>query len=134
MGTNCASLLADCFLYSYETVFVQSHLKEGKKQLAQQFIFTYRYIDDVLSLNNTKFAEYLEFIYPRELEKKETTETVASSSYFDCYLYIDSGKLTSRLYDKRNDFNFPIVNFLFLSSNIPCAPIQMHKEAKLTLP
>ena len=71
-----------------------------------------------------KFAEYLEFIYPRELEIKETTETAASSSYLDCYLYIDNGKLTTctRLYDKRDDFNFPIVNFPFLSSNIPSAP------------
>ena len=71
---------------------------------------------------NTKFAEYLEFIYPRDLEVKETTETEASSSYLDCYLYIDNGKLTTRLYDKRDDFNFPIVNFPFLSSNIPSAP------------
>ena len=76
----------------------------------------------ILSLKNTKFAEYLEFIYPRELEIKETTETSASSSYLDCYLYIDNGKLTTRLYDKRDDFNFPIVNFPFLSSNIPSAP------------
>ena len=73
-----------------------------------------------MSLKNTKFAEYLEFVYPREI--KETTETAASSSYLDCYLYIDNGKLTTRLYDKRDDFNFPIVNFPFLSSNIPTAP------------
>ena len=99
-----------------------SLLKAGKKHLAQQFDFTYRYIDDVLPLKNTKFAEYLEFIYPRELEIKESTETAAYSSYFDCHLYIDSGQLTTRLYDKRDDFNFPIVNFPFLSSNIPSAP------------
>ena len=74
----------------------------------------YRYIDDVLSLKNTKIAEYLEFIYPRELEIKETAETAASSSYLDCYLYIDNGKLTTRLYDKRDDFNFPIVNFPYI--------------------
>ena len=122
MGTNCAPLLADLFLYSYEAEFVQSLLQAGKKHLAQQFNFTYRYIDDVLSLKNTKIAEYLEFIYPRELEIKETTETAASSSYLDCYLYIANGKLTTRLYDKRDDFNFPIVNFPFLSSNIPSAP------------
>ena len=40
----------------------------------------------------------------------------------DCYPYIDNGKLSTRLYDKRDDFNFPIVNFPFLSSNIPSAP------------
>ena len=58
MGTNCAPLLADLFLYSYEAEFVQSWLKAGKKHLAQQFNVTYRYIDDLLSLKNTKFAEY----------------------------------------------------------------------------
>ena len=56
MGTNCAQLLADLFLYSYEAEFVQSLLQAGKKHLAQQFNFTYRYIDDVLSLKNTKLA------------------------------------------------------------------------------
>ena len=85
MGTNCAPLLADLllYMYSYEAEFVQSLLKVGKKDLAQQFNFTYRYIDNVLSLNNTKFAEYLEFIYPHELEIKETEETAVSSSYLD---------------------------------------------------
>ena len=69
----------------------------------------------------TKFAEYLEFICLRELEIKETTETAASSSYLDCYLYTDNGKLTTRLYDKRDDFNFP-VNFPFLNRNIHSSP------------
>ena len=46
----------------------------------------------------------------------------SSSSYLYCCLCIDSGKPTTRLYDKRDDFNFPIVNFPFLSSNIPSAP------------
>ena len=121
MSTNSAPLLADLFLYSYEAEFVQSLLQAGKKHLAQQFNFTYIYIDDVLSLKNTTFAEYLEFSYPRELEIKETTETAASSSYLN-YLYIDNGELTIRLYDKRDDFNFPIVNVPFLSINIPSAP------------
>ena len=55
-------------------------------------------------------------------EIKETTETAASSSLLDCYLYIDNGKRATRLYDKRDDFNFPIINFPFLSSNIPSTP------------
>ena len=72
------------------------------------------------SLQGIQVVHFL--IYTRELEIKETTETAASSSYLDCYLYIDNGKLTTRLYDKRDDFTFPIVNFPFLSSNIPSAP------------
>ena len=77
MGTNCAPLLADLFLYSYEAEFVQRLLKAGKKHLAKLFNFTYRYTADELSLKNRKLAEYLEFIYPRELEIKEITETAA---------------------------------------------------------
>ena len=50
MGINCAPLLADLFLYSYEAEFGQSLLQAGKKHLAQQFNFTYSYIDDILSL------------------------------------------------------------------------------------
>ena len=54
MGTNCAPLLADIFLYSYEAEFIQSLLSTDRKQLASRFNFTYtcRYIDDVLSINN----------------------------------------------------------------------------------
>ena len=85
MGTDCATLLADWFLYSYRTQFVQSILKAGKKHLAV-FSFTYRYIDDVLPLINTKFAGYSEFICPRELGIKETTETEAAFLYLDCLL------------------------------------------------
>ena len=59
MGTNCAPLLADIFLYSYEAEFIQSLLSAGKKRLASQFNFTYRYIDNVLSINNQDFENYL---------------------------------------------------------------------------
>ena len=48
-----------------------------------------------------------------------TPQTATSASYVDCYLYIDNGKLTTRLYDKRD---FPIVNYPFLSSKFPFAP------------
>ena len=50
MGTNCAPLLADIFLYSYKAEFIQSLLSTGRKRLASQFNFTYRYIDDVLKI------------------------------------------------------------------------------------
>ena len=62
MGTNCALLLANMFLYSYEAEFIQFLLSAGK------FNFTYRYIDDVLSINNPEFENYLGQMYPPELE------------------------------------------------------------------
>ena len=67
MGTNCAPLLTDIFLYSYEADFIQPLLSTGKKKLASQFNFKNRYIDDVLSINNPDFDNYLGQIYPAEL-------------------------------------------------------------------
>ena len=103
MGTNCAPLLADIFLYSYEAEFIQSLLSTGKKKLASQFNFTYRYIDDVLSINNPDFENYLGHMYPAELEIKDTTESNTSASYLDLLLSIESdGQLRTSLYDKRD--------------------------------
>ena len=123
MGTNCAPLLADIFLYSYEADFIQSLLSTGKKQLASRFNLTYRYIDDVLSINNPEFENYLGQMYPAELEIKDTTESTTSASYLDLLLSIGrDGQLHTSIYDKRDDFNFHITNFPFLSSNIPSSP------------
>ena len=122
MGTNCGPLLADLFLYSYEAEFLDG-LKKQDKKLARSFNFSFRYIDDVLSLNNSRFADYVNVIYPNELEIKDTTDSPKSACYLDLHLEIDfRGELTTKLFDKRDSFNFPIVNFPFLSSNIPSAP------------
>ena len=120
IGTNCAPLLTDISLYSYEAEFIQSLLSTGKKKLASQFNFTYRYINDVSSINNPDFENYLVQMYPAELEIKETTESNTSASYLDLLLSIESdGQLRTSLNDRRDDFNFHITNFPFLSSNIP---------------
>ena len=61
-------------------------------------------------------------IYPIELEIKDTTDTDTSALHLDLHLDIDSeGRLRTKLYDKRDDLNFPIVYFPFICSNIPAA-------------
>ena len=52
MGTNCAPLLADLFLFSSESEFLEKLVKDKKIHEARAFNFTYRYIDDVLDLQN----------------------------------------------------------------------------------
>jgi hypothetical protein len=95
-----------------------------KKFLAVAFNSTFRYIDDVLSINNNHFHSYVNSIYPNEPEIKDTTECSTSASYLDVLLkLVDNGKLTTQLYDKRDDFNFSIVNFPYLCSNIPASPV-----------
>ena len=96
MGTNCAPLLADLFLY-YESEVLQKLVQDKKIHEARAFNFTYRYIDDVLSINNSRFEEFLPLIYLPELEAKETTDTASSASFLDLHLeFDDSGQLSTK--------------------------------------
>ena len=90
MGTDCVPLLVDLFLYNYDAEFIQELLRKKDKKLAISFNSTFRYIDDVLSLNNTKFGDYVERIYPIKLEIQDTTDTAKSASYLDLHLEIDN--------------------------------------------
>ena len=67
MGTNCAPLLADLFLYSYEKEFLDNMIRSGHRRLARSFNLCYRYIDDLIVFNNKKFVDYLKEIYPSQL-------------------------------------------------------------------
>ena len=91
--------------------------------LSWWYIYFYCIIDDVLSINNSRFPEFLPLIYPPELEVKETTDTASSASFLDLYLELDhSGQLSTKIYDKRDDFNLKIINFPNMYSNIPASP------------
>jgi hypothetical protein len=93
-STNCAHLLADLFLYSYEVDFIQGLLKRNEKKMSLSFNFTFCYIDDVLSLNNSRLDDFVHRVYPIELEMKDT-------SYLDLQLEIDDeGRLGRKHYDK----------------------------------
>ena len=109
--------------YIIQLDFIPRLLKKNKKKLGRSFNFTFRYINDVLSLSNSKFDDFVDCIYPIELEIQDTTDTDRSASYLNLQLEIYSdGRLRTKLSDKGDDFNFPIVNVLFICSNIPAAP------------
>ena len=130
MPTNCAPLLADFFLYSYENEFLDNMIRNGHRRLARSFNLCYRYIDDLIVFNNKKILDYLKEIYHHKEINQSSQLTVEKANksdqladYLDLTFIIDSGgKLSTRLYDKRDDFDFHIVNFPFLSSNIPSGP------------
>jgi hypothetical protein len=88
MGINCAPLLADLFLYWYDADFIPGLLMKNEKKLARSFNFTFCYIDVVLSLNNSRFGDFVDRIYPIELEIKDTTNTYKSASNLDLHLNI----------------------------------------------
>ncbi len=123
MGTNCAPLLADLFLYSYESDFLDNLIKSGHRKLARSFNLSYRYIDDLIVFNNSKFSDYVKHIYPSELTVEKANKADNLANYLDLTFTINNNKgLSTKLYDKRDDFNFHIVNFPFMSSNIPSGP------------
>jgi hypothetical protein len=108
-------------------LFVWGRLHTGGFQVKQKkprsFNFTFRCIDDVLSLNKTRFGDFVDHIYPFELEINDPTDTDRSASYLGLHLETGSeGQLRTKLYDKRDDFKFPIVNFPFICSSIQAAP------------
>lgn len=60
IGTNCAPLPTDSFLYSHEADFIQGLVKKNEKKIARSFNVTFRYIDDVLSLNNFRLGDFFD--------------------------------------------------------------------------
>ena len=95
----------------------------------KSFKFKFRYIDDVLSFNNSEFGDFVHHIYPTELEIKDTTDRARSASYLDLHLEIDN-VLRMNLYDESNHCNFPIMNLLFICGNIPEAPAYMEYTSR----
>ena len=86
------------------------------------FRHTMRYIDDLLTINNPTFEQEIPKIYLPQLTLKKTTETPEKLSYLDICLQIQGRKFKTSVYDKRDAFNFHIVNFPHLDSNIPSKP------------
>ena len=88
MGTNCAPLLADLFLYSYEADFIQGLLKKSDKKLVRFCNCTFLYIQ-MMSFHQIILSLVI-FVYPIELEINDTTDTARYASYLDLHAEIDS--------------------------------------------
>lgn len=104
-----------CFLYSFKGKFVPNILHEKNKK--KHLIF--RYIDEVLSVNNENIHLYVDLKYPSEL-KIEKLQSSTSASYLDIlFNIVIKDKLTAQLYDKRSDF--------YLSTVLFCITLQRKK-------
>ena len=55
MGTNCAPLVADLFLFCYERDFMTSLSDVKQAEIIEAFISTSRYLDDLLNIDNPYF-------------------------------------------------------------------------------
>ena len=68
MGTNCAPLVADLFLFCYERDFMKSLSRENQTDITEAFNSTSGYFDDLLNIDNNYFEHMVDRIYPAELQ------------------------------------------------------------------
>ena len=77
---------------------------------------------DVLNIDNPYFEGMVNQIYPPELQLNKANTSDTEAPFLDLHLSISNGFVSSKIYDKRDDFNFDIVNFLFLDGDVPLRP------------
>ena len=90
---------------------------ENLADIIETFISTSRYLDDLLNIDNIYFDQMVDRIYPTELQLNRANSTEAP--FLDLNLCISNGTVSNKIYDKRDDFDFDIVNFPFLDGDVP---------------
>ena len=119
MGSDPAPAFANLFLYHYESTWLNS-VKKTNHVLARKFGQVFRYIDDLLALNDGQsFDTFYRDIYPEELQLNKENENDDSTNFLDLHIRIEDGVFTTRLFDKRDHFGFNITRLPFKDSNIP---------------
>ena len=122
MGTYCAPLVADLFLFCYERDFMLSMSDNNKTDIIEAFNSTSRYLDDLLNIDNPSFEQMVGQIYPTELQLNKANSSDHEALFLDLNLSISNSIVSSKIYDKSDDFNFEIVNFPFLDGDVPRSP------------
>ena len=115
MGTNCAPLVADLFLFCYERDFMKSLSREYQ---AEAFNSTSRYLDDLLNID-IFFEHMVDGICPAELQLSKANSSDTEAPFLHLNLSISNGTVPTKIYDKRDDFDFDLVNFPFLDGDVP---------------
>ena len=103
MGTNCGALVADIFLFCYERDLILS--LPDNNQTIEAFNSTSRYLDDLLNIDNPYFEQMVVQIYPTELQLNQANSPDTEAPFL-FNLSITNGIVSSKIYDKRNDFKF----------------------------
>ena len=95
-------------------------LSEVKQaEIIEAFTSTSRYLADLLNIDNPYFEGMVNRIYPPELQLNKANTSDTEALFLDLHLSISNRFVSSKIYDKRDDFDFDIVNFPFLDGDIP---------------
>ena len=104
MGTNCAPLITDLFLFCYERDFMSNLRKSKQYDLIDLFNDTSRYLDDIFTTDNPKFEKHIPDIYPTELQLNKANTSDKETSFFDSNIKVIGSDVHTSVYDKRDDF------------------------------
>ena len=85
MGTNCASLVADLFLFCYERDCMMSLFDDKQAYVIDEFNTTSRYLDDILNINNVYFDNMVSQIYPSELQLNKANTSDTEAAFLDLH-------------------------------------------------
>ena len=95
---------------------------DNQADVIKAFNSTSRYLDDLLNIDNPYFEGMVKQIYPTELQLYKANTSDTEAPFLDLHLSISNGVVSSKIYYKRDDFNFDIVNFPFLDCDVPRRP------------
>ena len=112
-------MVADLFLFCYERDFMMSLSENKQANIIDAFNTTSRYLDDILNINNVYFDNMVSQIYPSELQLNKANTSDTEAAFLDLHLSISNDIVSTKIYDKRDDFDFEIVNFPFLDGDVP---------------
>ena len=93
---------------SRESVFINH---DNQADVIEDFISTSRYLDDLLNIDNPYFEGMVNQIYPPELQLNEANISDTEAPFLDVHLSVSNLFVSSRIYDKRDDFDFDISKF-----------------------
>ena len=119
MGTNFAPLVADLLLFCYERDFMTSLSDDKQADAIDAFVTTSRYKVDILNINNVYFDNMVSQIYPSELQLNKANTSVTEAAFLDLHLSISKDIVSTIIYNKRDNFDFEIVNSSFLVGDLP---------------
>ena len=92
---------------------------DNQADVIDAFNSTFRYLNYHLNIDNPYFEGMVNQIYPPELQLNKTNTTDTEAPVFDLHLSVANGFVSSKIYDKRDDFDFDIVHFPFLDGGVP---------------
>ena len=113
MRSNCTSLVADLCLFYYKRDFMLSLSDDNQSEVIETFNSISRYLDELLNIVNNFFDSIVNHIYHSELQLNTANVSDTEASFLDLHLSISDGFFKTQIYDKRDDFDFDIVNFHF---------------------